>query len=93
MKHLSEREKKIITFSIKRYNLLLSIAVSDRGEGIDTSIQERIFEPYFTTKKTSEGTGIGLYLSRLMIEKTFYGTLILSRSNQQGTTFTITLPI
>lgn len=68
------------------------IDISDTGGGIPPSIQERIFEPYFTTKLHEKGTGIGLYMSKVIIEKHFEGSLSVS-NNREGACFTLSIPL
>ena len=58
--------------------------------GIDESVLERIFEPYFTTKEQGEGTGIGLYMSKIIIEKNMGGKLDV-QNTERGAQFTIIL--
>ncbi len=62
--------------------------ISDNAGGIDDAIIERIFEPYFTTKHQSMGTGLGLYITKMIIERSMNGTLEV-QSNSYGTTFSI----
>jgi signal transduction histidine kinase len=66
------------------------VEVADSGPGIPESIQHRIFEPYFTTKKHGEGLGLGLDLCRKIIDD-HHGTLTF-RSRPGETVFTVTLP-
>lgn len=51
------------------------ITVADNGGGIDDTFAEHVFEPYFTTKQNTDGFGIGLYMSKLIVEKSMNGTL------------------
>ena len=67
------------------------VTIEDNGGGVSKDIIERIFEPYFTTKYKSEGTGIGLYMSKLIIENSLKGALEV-RNNETGAIFTIKLP-
>ena len=53
------------------------VEVVDNGGGIKESVIDRIFEPYFTTKHKSSGTGIGLYMSEQIIEKQMHGDMIV----------------
>lgn len=68
----------------------LKIVIQDNGGGIDPAFEPRIFEPYFTTKKDDGGTGIGLYLSKMIIEKSMHGSLTVTNCNH-GAVFTICL--
>lgn len=67
------------------------ISVCDNGGGIPTEILPKIFDAYFTTKEEKEGTGLGLYMSKLIVEKHLKGTLS-AMNRGAGTCFIITLP-
>lgn len=68
--------KKLIEVQIYHDDKYGYIEVIDNGGGIKQEIIDRIFEPYFTTKHKSAGTGIGLYMSNQIIEKQMDGELI-----------------
>ncbi|MGI4874793.1 MAG: ATP-binding protein [Janthinobacterium lividum] len=70
----------------------MEIRVSDNGTGMPTEVQAKIFQPFFTTKPTGEGTGLGLSLAHDIIAQGHGGTLRVESAVGQGTTFTIFLP-
>ncbi|MGN6801625.1 MAG: ATP-binding protein, partial [Ginsengibacter sp.] len=68
------------------------ISVKDNGTGIPESVKNKIFQPFFTTKPTGEGTGLGLSLSYDII-KTHGGEIDVKSKEGEGTEFTIQLPV
>lgn len=66
------------------------IKISDNAGGIDKKILHKIFNPYFTTKKAHSGTGIGLYITKIIIEKNMQGKLEVSNSSK-GACFAISV--
>jgi signal transduction histidine kinase len=69
------------------------ISVKDNGNGIPENIREKIFQPFFTTKPTGEGTGLGLSMSYEIITKGHDGELNVVSSEAEGTEFIIVLPL
>ncbi len=67
------------------------VTISDNAGGIPEEIIENIFDPYFTTKFMSQGTGIGLYLTRMIIEKQL-GGWVTACNGEKGAIFTLQLP-
>ena len=70
----------------------ITISVTDNGNGIPKKVLDKIFQPFFTTKPTGEGTGLGLSLSYDII-RTHGGVLNVETKENEGTTFNIQLPI
>ncbi|MBF0344370.1 MAG: hypothetical protein HQL06_09095 [Nitrospirae bacterium] len=66
------------------------ISITDNGGGIPEDIRDKIFEPYFSTKFKEQGTGLGLFISKTIIEKNMGGKL-LTRNIEEGTEFIIKL--
>ena len=68
------------------------IKVEDNGTGIPEELKSKIFQPFFTTKPTGQGTGLGLSLAYDIVTKGHGGTIELDSIEGEGTTFIITLP-
>lgn len=78
---------KIKTYT-KDFKVILEI--SDNGGGIPEDIMNKIFDPYFSTKTKKDGTGLGLYMSKTIIEEHCWGKLKV-KNNEQGAVFRIIL--
>ncbi|RUM62037.1 MAG: histidine kinase [Sulfurimonas sp.] len=81
-------ENPCIRITFFHRDTLSRLEISDNAGGIGEDIIERIFEPYFTTKHPSMGTGLGLYITKMIIERSMNGVLEVT-SNDHGTTFSI----
>jgi signal transduction histidine kinase len=78
--------------SIRQSANSLMITVKDNGKGIPSNIKDKIFQPFFTTKPTGEGTGLGLSLS-YDIAKAHGGTLTLETQEGEGSMFILNIPL
>ncbi|MDR0762413.1 MAG: PAS domain S-box protein [Campylobacteraceae bacterium] len=88
-KSADERELKI---SSKYENGFVLISIADNAGGIDNEVIDKIFEPYFTTKHASSGTGLGLYIVKMIIENSMNGTVRV-KNQDAGADFIIKIPI
>jgi C4-dicarboxylate-specific signal transduction histidine kinase len=87
------QSNKKINISSHRLDESVVLEIGDNAGGIETEIIDRIFEPYFTTKYKKKGTGLGLYISKMIIESSMGGELLVSNiedeNSQKGVKFTI----
>ncbi|MDB2405669.1 HAMP domain-containing histidine kinase [Arcobacteraceae bacterium] len=81
---LTDQKKGKIVISLKDH----TVSISDNGGGISDDIKERIFEPYYTTKEQGKGIGMGLYISKMIIEDNMGGIIKVTNIND-GACFTI----
>jgi len=72
----------VITIKGKESPEVFKIVVEDEAGGISSEIKTRVFEPYFTTKDELSGTGLGLYMSKTIVEKHLHGTLRLKNTKK-----------
>ncbi len=98
---LDSHSKKIPTVWVKTLKMppseagvagCILISVRDNGPGIPADILDKIFQPFFTTKPTGQGTGLGLSLSYDIITKGHGGELKVETKDGEGTTFIVQLP-
>ncbi|MFZ1703789.1 MAG: 7TM diverse intracellular signaling domain-containing protein [Saprospiraceae bacterium] len=84
--------KPMLQIATSVENNMVLIKVQDNGMGVSASVMDKIFQPFYTTKPTGQGTGLGLSLA-FDIVKSHGGELDLISKEGEGTTFTIRLPI
>jgi len=77
-------------FAEKQENNII-LYIEDNAGGVEVNPKSKIFEPYFTTKGDSDGTGIGLYMSKIIIDKNMKGKLRV-RNTKDGAKFVISVP-
>ena len=80
-----------ISIIIKEYNNMLTLSICDNGGGVGGKDINKIFDPYYTTKFAKEGTGLGLYMAKMLIENSMHGQLQVKNENG-GVCFKIITP-
>jgi len=83
--------KGLLSFVFYNTGSKVIIDISDNGGGVPSELIGSIFQPYFTTKEKTKGIGLGLYMSKVIVEDHMCGRLSV-RNNEQGAVFTIELP-
>jgi len=90
-KTADENYKPLVSVQTKKINDKIEIRVKDNGNGIPQKVVDKIFQPFFTTKPTGQGTGLGLSLSYDII-KTHGGEIKVETKEGEGSEFIIALP-
>ena len=85
--------KPMVSVTTVQDEKFVVITVKDNGIGIPDAIKDKIMQPFFTTKPTGEGTGLGLSLSYDIVVKTHGGTIAIDSKEKEYTIFTIQLPL
>jgi signal transduction histidine kinase len=85
--------KPTVSVQTKKLNDGVEITISDNGNGIPQNIINKIFQPFFTTKPTGQGTGLGLSLAYDIITKHHNGTMKVESDYDKGTNFIVTIPV
>ncbi len=83
---------KQITLSTYRAGGSACVEITDNGPGMDETTRKSVFNPFFTNKKRRIGTGLGLYVSYLIVTKQHQGTIEVGSSPGEGANFIITIP-
>jgi two-component system NtrC family sensor kinase len=87
-----EGYEPLVSVSTSRQNSSIEIRIKDNGTGIPSKVVDKIFQPFFTTKPTGQGTGLGLSLSYDIV-KTHGGELKVETKENEGSEFIISLPV
>jgi signal transduction histidine kinase len=81
-----------VTITVKNDKEYGIVSIEDNAGGIPQDIINKVFEPYFTTKEEGKGTGIGLYMSKIIIEQNMEGKLSV-KNNENGALFIVKIPL
>lgn len=90
---LQSQYQPTVTISTYQSDNQIIIKVTDNGIGMSDATKSKIFQPFFTTKPTGEGTGLGLSLSYDIVTKGHGGTIEVESVEGEATTFTVKLPL
>ena len=82
-----------LTVCVKTADGKVVISIADNGEGMTEEVKERLFDNFFTTKPIGQGTGLGMAITRDIIENKHQGRLSFESEEGKGTTFTFTIPV
>ena len=82
-----------VSVDVRKEDANLIICIADNGEGMNEEVRRRLFENFFTTKPMGQGTGLGLGITRDIIENKHGGTISFDSTEGEGSTFTFTIPI
>ena len=82
-----------ISISVSSSEDTLLVTIADNGEGMTDEVKQRLFENFFTTKPIGQGTGLGMSITRDIIENKHGGKISFTSTEGRGTTFTFTIPV
>jgi signal transduction histidine kinase len=88
----ASENKAGVTVSCIRKDFYVDVRVEDTGPGMTAAQISKIFDPYFTTKQGKSGTGLGLYITKKVVED-HNGSIKVDSTPKVGTSFTIRLPL
>jgi signal transduction histidine kinase len=88
----STDKKGLVSVDCTQKDFYVDIRIADNGSGINPDQMSKIFDPYFTTKQSKSGTGLGLYITKKVVED-HNGSIKVDSTPETGTVFTIRLPL
>lgn len=90
----SQTKSKFITVSLENREKTIYLSVMDNGSGIDPSIKNKVFEPFFTTRRIEGGSGLGLYIVRKLVENSLGGKIVIEDSSYvSGCRIVVSIPM
>lgn len=90
--HEGESFKPTIAVKTSMSDGLITITIADNGEGMTDEVKQKLFDNFFTTKPIGQGTGLGMGITRDIVENKHGGKLTFTSTLGEGTCFTITIP-
>ena len=88
---VSDKEDGAITIQTWASSKGVNVQITDNGKGMAKEVQERIFEPFYSTKPKGEGTGLGLFICRTLVES-LHGTITVTSNPDGGSVFALWFP-
>ncbi len=85
--------KPTVSVQVARQGKELVIAITDNGTGMSEEVKQRLFDTFFTTKPTGQGTGLGMYITRNIIEEKHHGRIEFDSEEGKFTTFSLIIPV
>lgn len=85
--------KPTVSVKVERQAEELVISITDNGVGMSHEVKQRLFETFFTTKPTGQGTGLGMFITRSIIEEKHHGRIEFDSEEGRFTTFSLIIPI
>lgn len=85
--------KPTVSVKVVRQAEELVISITDNGVGMSPEVKQRLFETFFTTKPTGQGTGLGMFITRSIIEEKHHGRIEFDSEEGRFTTFSLIIPI
>ncbi len=82
----------IVRTRLEKSRKMVRLEIEDNGPGMDEATRKRVFEPFYTTKPTGEGTGLGLSVSYFIITENHHGEMNVESNPGSGAKFIIRLP-
>jgi signal transduction histidine kinase len=90
---IEELEAPLITIQTSATESHIQVKIQDNGIGMNEAVQAKLFDPFFTTKEVGKGTGLGMSISYQIITQKHGGTIQCQSAPNQGSTFTMTIPL
>src|SRR5574344_398671 len=82
-----------ISVKVSMQNSELNITIMDNGEGMSDEVKQKLFDNFFTTKPAGQGTGLGMAITRQVIEEKHHGRITFDSKQGEYTTFSLIIPI
>lgn len=90
---LGEDYSPEVDITVRRKDNSVEIIIADNGKGMSEEVKQKLYDNFFTTKPVGQGTGLGMNITRDIIENKHHGSLSFSSTEGEGTSFSLVVPI